>query len=173
MLGWERWHGSERQRGPPLRLQLAVPGHTSATSLQLAAASNSCSALTHYFIMLPLILSFLYIHRYSCTNHSSTMQPASSAWPCPFSLLGQRVNSSRLLSTKTDILLSSTTFLLTFWYPVKYSLKTPNYASLFFFLFKFLLPKDLACNCFQLGEIGSDTFLCACVCACVCLILHF
>lgn len=132
MLGWERWHGSERQQGPPLRLQLAVPGHTGATSLQLAAASNSCSALTHYFIMLPLILSFLYIHRYSCTNHSSTMQPAPSAWPCPFSLLGQRVNSSRLLSTKTGILLSSTTFLLTFWYPVKYSLKTPNYASFFF-----------------------------------------
>lgn len=61
MLGQECWHGSERQRGPPPRLQLAVLGHTSATSLQLAAASSSCSALTHYFIMLPLILS-LFIH---------------------------------------------------------------------------------------------------------------
>lgn len=40
-----------------------------------------------------------------------------------------------------------------------------------FFLFKFFLPNDLAHNCFQLCEIGSDIYFCVCVCACVCLIL--
>lgn len=40
------------------------------------------------------------------------------------------MNNSHLLPSKTDIFLSSTTFLLTFWYLVKYSFKTPNYASL-------------------------------------------
>lgn len=60
-LGRECWHGTARQREPPLWLQLAVPGHTRATSLHLPVASSSCSALTHSFIMVPSILS-LFTH---------------------------------------------------------------------------------------------------------------
>lgn len=69
------------------------------------------------------------------------------------------MNSLRLLLTQINTLLSSAIFLLilTFWNPVKCSLKTLIMLHIFF-LFKFFLPNDLAHNCFQLCEIGSDIY---------------
>lgn len=62
-LGRECWHGTARQ------LQLAVPGHTRATSLHPPTASSSCSALTHYFIMVLSVLSLF--------THTDTAAPCS------------------------------------------------------------------------------------------------
>lgn len=80
MLGRECWHGTGWQREPPRQLQLAVPGHTSATSLQPAAAPSSCSALTHCFIMLLLILS-LFIHTQIQLHKPQQHHAASSLCP--------------------------------------------------------------------------------------------
>lgn len=146
--------------------------HTGVINYRPTGAFNCCSILID---LLPLfLLLFIYIRIHRCTKYVSTMQLAPLHFLLFLCILHylDRERVVCLLLTQINTFFSSATFLLilTFWYPVKCSLKTPNYASLFFFLlFKFFLPNDLAHNCFQLCEIGSDIYFCVRVSVYVCV----
>lgn len=122
-----------------LWFQLAMQDHTGVINYLPTGAFNFCSILIDYFVTLPLfLLLFIYIQIHRCTKYVSTIQLAPLHFLLFLCILcyldRERMNSLRLLLTQINTFLSSAIFLLilTFWYPVKCSLKTPNYASLFF-----------------------------------------
>lgn len=102
------------------------PGSTVPGSHRPPAAAL-CAIPVHRFGVLLWPYCFLHTHRH--TRHKT--HPTIPLLCIPRHLDREGTSSSRLLFTHVSTSLSSAIFLLilTFWYPVKCSLKTPNYAS--------------------------------------------
>lgn len=154
----ELWQRAKWQRKPP---SLVPAGHAGPHWCYQLPTYCSFQRLLNTYRLLYLLLLFLLLSIYTqihgYTKYISTIQLAPLHFLLFLCILHyldrEKANSLHLLLTQINTFLRSATFLLisTFWYSMRCSLKTSNYASLLFcFFFKFFLPNDLVHNCFQL-----------------------
>lgn len=129
----ELWQRAKWQREP---LPVVPAGHAGPHWCYQLSTYCSFQLLLDTYRLLYLFLLFLLLSIYTqihrCTKYISTIQLAPLHFLLFLCILHyldrERVNSLCLLLTQINTFLRSATFLLilTFWYSVRCSLKTPN-----------------------------------------------